>query len=103
MDRLQSVSGIRERATYNYAHRVIQIAALHFFFDIDRKLMCCVSHSSTLSLISFAYFSPFLPSPLIEKSGFAPKHNFPKPSCLARLSAASSFDFEGGVSTIVRA
>src|SRR5690349_2300185 len=52
MNRLQPVSRIRKRAPNDHAHRVIQITALHFFFDVDRNFLSCFSHSSSLSLIS---------------------------------------------------
>src|SRR5690348_10414227 len=49
MNRLQPVSRIGKRAADDYAHRVIQVAALHFFFYVDRTPVCRFSHSSILS------------------------------------------------------
>jgi hypothetical protein len=33
--RLQTVTNIRQSAAHDYAHRVIEIRALHLVFDID--------------------------------------------------------------------
>src|SRR5258706_14040420 len=36
MHRLETISHIRQRASNDYAHRVVEIGAPHFFFEADR-------------------------------------------------------------------